>query len=350
MNDVLSPNTLLGDYKLLQKIALGGMAEIWAAQKDGATVALKVMYPSFAQELEFQTMFRDEVNIARRLDHPNILRVFGHGQEGDHTFQVMELVQGVDVRRMLSITARAGGWFPVPLAMYIAERVADALAFAHEQVGQDKEPLNLVHRDVSPHNVLLSRDGEVKLLDFGIAKATERITRTRTGVIKGKVSYMAPEQAMGTEVSCRTDIFALGIVLFEMLGMRRLFKADSDPETLQLVVEARVPSLRHHNPVVPEPVEAFIQRMLARAPEDRPESMREVEATLGELMRSVYPEDTYGPGPVQRLVRPHAPSLETPRRKTQVMPPEPPEEATEATQAVDSQQDATLSGMLTPEG
>ncbi len=136
-----------------------------------------------------------------------------------------------------------------------------------------------------------------------------------------------------------------------MLAMRRLFKANSDPETLQLVVEARVPSLRHHNPVVPEAVEAFIQRMLARAPEDRPDSMREVEATLGGLMRAVYPEDTFGPGPVEKMVRPHAPSLEKPRRKTLVMPPdpEPPEEPTEATQAVDTQQDATLSGMLTPE-
>src|SRR5688572_11333405 len=217
------------------------MAEIWSARRDGQAVALKILQPMFSKDQSFRAMFQDEVDIATKLTHANIVEVYGAHEIDGFVFQSMELIEGRDLRRVLSALARASRWFPVRFALYVGQHVARALAYAHARRGEDGRSLEIVHRDVSPHNVMIAMDGRVKVLDFGIARAAERLARTRPGVVKGKIPYMAPEQALAVGVTPQTDIFALGVVLWETLAMRRLFRAESDPELLQLVVRAEVP-------------------------------------------------------------------------------------------------------------
>lgn len=288
----LSSGQRLGPFTLHDRVALGGMAEIWSATEHVAgaprTVALKVLLPFFYAEASFRSMFQDEVNIARRLTHANILQVYAGHDLGGHLIQSMELVDGADLRRLLMRLARVGQWFPVPLALAIAQKTARALTYVHERTNEAGEPMHVVHRDISPHNVMVTRDGEVKVLDFGIAHAAERLTQTRTGVIKGKLGYMAPEQALAETITPRVDVFALGVVLWEMLAMQRLFKAKSEAETLELVIQAAVPPIGEVNEVVPAEVQTLLARMLARDPEDRPQSMGAVEAALTGVLQLHY--------------------------------------------------------------
>src|SRR5262245_27178012 len=200
MSDELASGKQLGPFTLDRRLALGGMAEIWLAvqntERGARPTALKILLTPYARDPTFRGMFADEVRIASRLTHENIVEVYGSFEVEGHLFQAMEIVDGKDLRRVLSTLARAGESFPVALALLVGREVARALAYAHSKRGEDGKPLEIVHRDVSPHNVMLTRNGMVKVLDFGIASAAERLTRTRTGVIKGKISYMAPEQAM----------------------------------------------------------------------------------------------------------------------------------------------------------
>lgn len=280
----------LGPFTLGERVALGGMAEIWSAtDADGREVALKVLLPFFYAETTFRSMFQDEVNIARRLVHPNILQVYDGHDLGGHFIQSMELVDGSDLRRLLMRLSRVGQWFPVPLALAVGLEVATALAYVHERTNDAGEPMHIVHRDISPHNVMVTREGVVKVLDFGIAHAAERLTNTRTGVIKGKLGYMAPEQALAEPITARVDVFALGVVLWEMLAMQRLFKAKSEAETLELVIQANVPSIRSVNDVVPDEVQTLLRQMLARDPAARPQSMGAVEAALRGVLVLHYP-------------------------------------------------------------
>ncbi len=280
----LTPGVELGPFRLEQKLALGGMAEIWTAWHQTTRVALKILLPHYATEPGFRAMFQDEVNIATRLKHPNIVEVFGAYDESGHLFQMMELIEGRDLRRVLSQVARAGSRIPVPIALAVGRDLARALGYAHGRRGEDGRPLSIVHRDVSPHNVMISDAGQVKLLDFGIARAAERLARTRTGVIKGKVSYMAPEQALAVGVTPQTDIFAAGVVLWEMLAMQRLFRAATDAEALELVVRAEVPPIQDFNPDVPKDAAELLARMLQQRAPNRPDSMREVELILARVL------------------------------------------------------------------
>jgi eukaryotic-like serine/threonine-protein kinase len=282
--------SVLGPFVLEEKLALGGMAEIWSAKREGELVALKILQPMFSKDQSFRAMFQDEVDIATRLTHANIVQVYGAHEYDGWVMQSMELIEGRDLRRLLSSLARAGRWFPVRFAMYLGQQVARALAYAHARRGDDGRPLEIVHRDVSPHNVMVARDGRVKVLDFGIARATERLARTRPGVVKGKIPYMAPEQALAVGVSPQTDIFALGVVLWETLAMRRLFRGESDPEVLQQVVRAEIPPLTESNEKVPDDVAALIHRMLAQRAADRPASMQEVENELGRMLARHFGE------------------------------------------------------------
>lgn len=274
----------LGPFLLVEKLALGGMAEIWHAERDGESVALKILQPMFAKEKSFRAMFQDEVNIATKLTHANIVQVFGVHEEDGLVFQSMELIAGKDLRRLLSGLARAGQWFPVRHALYVGQQIARALSYAHVRRGEDGRPLGIVHRDVSPHNVMIAADGRVKLFDFGIARAAERLAHTRPGVVKGKIPYMAPEQALAVGVTPQTDVFATGVVMWEMLAMRRLFRGESDPELLEQVVRAEVPPLVEQNTKVPEDVAALIHEMLAQRAADRPASMQEVENSLTRMI------------------------------------------------------------------
>ncbi|MCA9555702.1 MAG: protein kinase, partial [Myxococcales bacterium] len=285
----LVPHSTLGPFTLEQKLAVGGMAEIWAAQQvlhNGETrrVALKVMMGAHAPDTHFRDMFMDEVSIACRLEHPNIVRVYSGDEVEGHLLQVLERVDGIDVRRLLSALSREGVGFPVPFALMIARDMARGLAYAHQCRTPQGQPMNIVHRDVSPHNVMLAADGRVLVLDFGIARAAERTSRTRTGVIKGKLAYMAPEQALAVGVTPQTDIFALGVVLWEMLALERLFAGASDAEVVERVVKADVPPIRDLNPEVPDAVAQLLARMLAQRAPDRPATMLEVRAILDQVL------------------------------------------------------------------
>lgn len=294
-SDELASGKQLGPFTLDRRLALGGMAEIWLAEQQISTgtrpIALKILLAPYAKDPTFRGMFADEVRIASRLTHENIVQVYGSFEVEGHLFQAMEIVDGKDLRRVLSSLARGGESFPVPLALVVAREVARALSYAHQKRAEDGKPLEIVHRDISPHNVMITRDGGVKVLDFGIASAAERLTRTRTGVIKGKISYMAPEQAMALGVTPRTDIFALAIVLWEMLAMQRLFKAESDAIVLERVVKAEVPPIRDFNPHVPEEAASLLTHMLQQRATNRPESMRAVENALTRVLVRHFKEE-----------------------------------------------------------
>jgi serine/threonine-protein kinase len=293
----LSAGLRVGPFELEARIALGGMAEIWQALEhrdhDTRRVALKILQPFFGEDESFHAMFQDEVRIALRLRHENILEVYDAHELDGFSIQSMELLQGLDVRRVLQRLVKEEHWFPVPLALYVGRCVARALSYAHMRRNEAGKPLEIVHRDISPHNVMITDDGGVKVHDFGIARAAERITRTKTGVVKGKISYMAPEQAMAARVTPQTDIFATGILLWEMLAMRRLFHAGSDAETLRKVMKVEVPPLLQLNPSVPRDAANLIHGMLSASPEQRPESMQQVENALTKVLAVQYePEES----------------------------------------------------------
>ena len=225
-------------------------------------------------------MFHDEVHLSMRLRHENIVEVYGGEEIDGYLVQEMELIKGLDLRRTL-VRLRKKRWrFPIPLLMYVGRCMARALAYAHMKRGPRGQPLNIVHRDISPHNVMLALDGRVKLLDFGIAKAAERLTHTRGGVIKGKTAYMAPEQVVAADLDHRTDIFASGIVLWEAFSGERLFKASGDQATMELVLKGDVPRIERFRPEVPPEVADLLHAMLAHRPRDRPQSMLDVERSL----------------------------------------------------------------------
>lgn len=304
----LRPGLALGEFELEAKLALGGMAEVWTAHGPDGPVALKILLPHFVNNPAFLAMFQDEVDIATCLQHVNIVRVDGAHKAQGHVFQSMELLEGFDLRRMLSHAARTGHRLPIGLCLYVATEVAKALSYAHTRCGEDGRPLDIVHRDVSPHNVMICQDGQVKLLDFGIARAAERASRTRTGVIKGKLAYMAPEQALAVGVTPQTDIFAAGVVLWEMLTIERLFVANSDAELVERVVAAIVPEVQSRNPEVPDDVARLVGRMLAQRAPDRPASMQQVQQSLTRALSVHFEPDEVNRAALAKWVRREGPT------------------------------------------
>ncbi|MFN7133489.1 MAG: serine/threonine-protein kinase, partial [Myxococcales bacterium] len=246
--------TRFGRYDLVKKLAAGGMGEVWLAKLDtggfSKRVVLKLVLPQLLDNLQIGEMFLDEARLALGLSHPNVPQVFDAGEASGIPFLAMEYVHGVDLQTVLKKLQRQGQRVPVPLAVRIAVEIASALDYAHHARGADGQPLNLVHRDVSPQNVLLGFDGGVRLIDFGIAKSSGRSVVTADGMVKGKFPYIAPEQARGDAVDGRTDLFALGAVLHESLSGTPLFLRDSDVATLSAVIEAPIPPLAGNIPGV----------------------------------------------------------------------------------------------------
>jgi len=316
---------------------MGGMAEIWLAH-DSLTsdeCALKVLLPELSGDPAIRTMFMDEVRLTMRLKHRNIVRVHGVFEVEDCLFQAMELLDGKDVRRFLSQCVQAGQTFPVSVALVITASVAKALAYAHELKSESGVPLEIVHRDISPHNIMLCSDGTVKVLDFGIARAKERATKTAQGVIKGKLAYMAPEQAIAQPVTYKADIFSLGIVLWEMLAMRRLFYGASDAETLALVCDAEIPPLNDFRDDVPAELSSLIARMLQVKPEQRPADMRAVEKRLKKIIHQFdYSESD------DDFIREWATAYLSERPATKVQPSNSPDNANEKATRYDNQRDS----------
>ncbi|MBA2664628.1 MAG: serine/threonine protein kinase [Bradymonadaceae bacterium] len=275
----------LGRYELCRRIAAGGMGEIFVAKSRGAggfekTVIIKTILPHLAEEQEFVTKFLDEGRIVVNLTHGNIVPVFDMGEENGEYFIAMEYVPGRDLREVLRQLHEERRAMPVELALHITAELAKGLAYAHRKTDADGVPLGIVHRDVSPSNVLISREGEVKLIDFGIARATGKISKTMSGRIQGKCCYMSPEQAAGRPVDARGDIFAAGVLLYELLTGCRPFEGDSDLETLEMVRVCAfdAPSILNHE--VSDELDAIVARALAREPEQRYQSIDELQIAV----------------------------------------------------------------------
>ncbi len=279
-----------GQYELLERIASGGMAELFRARRTGVEgfqkiVAIKKILPHIADNDEFITMFADEAKLAAQLNHPNIVHIYDLGKiEAGGYFIAMEYVDGLDLRTILRSGRDADLPLPVPLAVYVATKMASALDYAHRRRDARGEELRIVHRDVSPQNILISHEGEIKLCDFGIAKADRKVSQTETGSLKGKLQYMSPEQAWGKAIDLRSDLFSLGSVLHEMLTGERLFRGDSDLTVLELVRKAEVGPPSAVNPEVPGPLDAVVIKALAREPQERyatgAEMLRDLETVL----------------------------------------------------------------------
>ncbi|HEY7956864.1 MAG TPA: protein kinase [Polyangia bacterium] len=265
-----------GRYQLLERLAVGGMAEIFRAKQTGVhgfekILVIKRILPHLAADPEFLAMFVDEAKLQCALEHPKIVQVLEFGEADGQYYIALEYVEGMDTLGLLRACAHRRQRLPVRLAVHIACEVLDALDYAHGKRDDDGRALGIVHRDVSPSNVFISRRGDVKLGDFGIARAVEqqRQSKTQAGTLKGKYGYMAPEQVVGSEIDGRADLFAVGIVLAEMLMGRRLFTAATDLDVLLMVRDARLDRLDRHGNDVPPPLRDILNKMLARDPAGR---------------------------------------------------------------------------------
>ncbi len=278
-------------YRVVEKIASGGMAEVFRAESAGLegfkkTVAIKRVLPHLSEKKQFIGMFLDEARLSAHLSHSNCVQVFDIGV-GDNTyFIVMEYVDGSDLKGIIEYQKKIGKLMPVEEACLICVRICEGLAYAHELRDSDGESMHIVHRDMSPPNVLLTRHGEVKIVDFGLAKANSQLEHSEPGVIKGKFSYLSPEAALGQDVDARTDIFAVGIILWELLSGRRLFLGDTDLETVRQVQAAKIPSIRQFNPHVSAELERVLAKSLAGDPQQRYSTARELGADLNSVMFS----------------------------------------------------------------
>jgi TonB family protein len=279
-----------GQYEILEKIASGGMADVYKARRTGVEgfqkiVAIKKILPHLADDEQFIGMFADEAKLAAQLSHPNVVHIHDLGKiDAGGYFIAMEYVDGRDLRAILHSAREVATPMPVPLAIYVASKVASALDYAHRRRDPGGKELAIVHRDVSPQNILISYEGEIKLCDFGIAKAASKVSTTLSGALKGKLQYMSPEQAWGRPIDHRTDLFSLGAVLFEMLTGEKLFRGDSDMNLLEKVREAEVPVPSSRNPEIPKSLDAILGKTLAREPDERYGSasdlLRDLEAVL----------------------------------------------------------------------
>ena len=276
-------------YRVLEKIAAGGMAEVFRAESAGLegfkkTVAIKRVLPHLSQKKEFIGMFLDEARLSASLSHSNVVQVFDIGVGDDTYFIVMEYVDGANLKAVIEHRKQVGRPLPVEIACLIALRTCEGLSYAHEVRDALGQPLGIVHRDVSPPNVLITRHGEVKVVDFGLAKANSQLEASEPGIIKGKFSYLSPEAALGEEVDHRTDIFATGIILWEMITGTRLFLGETDLGTVRQVQAARVPPLSQYVKDVPAVLEQIIAHALARDPNARYQTARDFGRDLNRVL------------------------------------------------------------------
>jgi serine/threonine protein kinase len=284
-----------GRYLLHKRIARGGMAEIYLGKQVGEdgferVCCIKRVLPHYAEEKEFIEMFRDEAHIGKRLQHANIVRVEGFEEVEGSFAIIMEFINGGDLRSLLSNCEKAKVRFSVPMAVFIIAESARGLHFAHTKKDEiTGEALGIVHRDISPQNILISFEGEVKVTDFGIADAESKETETKPGIVKGKYSYMSPEQISAKPVDARTDVFALAILLWEMLAMKRLFHAENEVDTIQLVKNCVIQyDLGTLNPLVDEDLQRIIKTGLAKETKDRYASAAAFEKDLRIYLNKHY--------------------------------------------------------------
>lgn len=285
-----------GKYILLEKLAAGGMAEVWLARAPGAGgigkfVAIKKILPQFSDNPEFIQMFRDEAAIAMNLSHSNIVGIFEFGQEKQQLFLVLDYVEGRNLRQILNKMKTNNQSFNVDQIIYMVKEIAAGLDHAHRSLNSATgKPLNITHRDMSPQNIMTSFEGEVKIIDFGIAKAENQMENTKTGTLKGKFGYMSPEQAEGLPTDLRTDVFSLGIVLWELLANDRLFIANNEINTLRKIRECQVPSLSKINPNIHPELERIVMKALTRDRNLRYQTAAALHRDLNRYLNRQYPD------------------------------------------------------------
>ncbi len=285
-----------GKFILLERLAAGGMAEVFLAKSLGASgvnkfLAVKRILPQYSDKREFIDMFKEEAKIAVNLNHGSVVSIYEFGIEQGQFFLVMEYVEGRNLRQVLNEIKKRNIQFSIEQIVYMIKEVAAGLDHAHRLInGTTGRPLNLVHRDMSPQNIMLSFEGEVKVIDFGIAKAESQMEATQAGTLKGKFGYMSPEQADGQVVDSRTDLFSLGIVLWEMLANDRLFTSNSEAAILRKIRECQIPSIRKINPSIPVELENIVLKALAKDKTQRFQTAAAFQKDLNRFLNVQYPD------------------------------------------------------------
>ena len=290
----LPGGTPFGQYELMELIATGGMAEVYKARMRGVEgfqkiVAIKRILPHLTDNDEFVTMFIDEAKLAAQLQQPNIIHIYDLGKIDRSYYIAMEYIDGKDLRSIMRTLDEKQARLPLGLALFITSRLAAALDYAHRKKDLQGKAMVLVHRDVSPQNVLISYDGDVKLCDFGIAKAASKASHTRAGALKGKLQYMSPEQAWGKDLDHRSDIFSLGLVLYEMLTGRRGFAGDSELSILEQVRSPQLLAPRDIDPAIPPEVERVVLKALKENRDERYQTAAEMLGDLEGILQSLRP-------------------------------------------------------------
>lgn len=281
----------MGRYHLVERLAVGGMAEVFLACERGGEhsldrlVVIKRILPHLAEKPHFVDMFLHEARIAARINHPNVVEIHELGESGGFPFIAMEYVAGSTLKQLVRAAGQAGILLPVDAVIHLLLQACAGAHAAHELTDAQGRPYHLVHRDLTPHNLMVTDQAHVKLLDFGIAKAAFGAEATRTGMLKGKISYMSPEQCRQETLDRRSDVFALGIVAWELLAGRKPFAGRSELATMQAIVTGDLPHLRQARPDVPEPVAAAIHRALALSPDQRYDTADAMRRELRDVAR-----------------------------------------------------------------
>lgn len=285
-----------GKYLLLEKLASGGMAEVYLAKSTGAGgvnkfLAIKRILPQFSDNPEFIEMFKEEAKIAVNLNHGNVVSIYDFGIQRGQFFIVMEYVEGKNLRQIVNDLKKGSLQLSIENIAYVIKEVAAGLDHAHRCIdGSTGKPLNITHRDMSPQNVMVSYEGEVKVIDFGIAKAETQMEVTRAGTLKGKFGYMSPEQADGQPIDLRTDIFSLGIVLWELLASERLFSGTNEAAILRKIKDCQIPNIRKLNPAVPPELERIVNKALAKDRNLRYQTASALHRDLNKFLNTQYPD------------------------------------------------------------
>jgi eukaryotic-like serine/threonine-protein kinase len=279
------PARRLGKYEVLARLATGGMSNIFLARQIGAAgfhklVVLKMLLPERAKEADYVAMFLDEAKLAARLQHPNCVEVYDLGRVASSYYMAMEFILGSPITALIGAAARGGKTIPPQVVAFVLSQAADGLHHAHELTDAHGRPFRLVHRDVSPSNIMVTFDGQAKVLDFGVAKAKTARAPTEAGIIKGKLGYMSPEHVMGQPVDRRSDVYALGVVLYEMFSLRRLFRGTLPEQIAEVIVRGHVPRISEVVPDVPRELDAICTRALAREASGRFQTALEMANAL----------------------------------------------------------------------
>jgi serine/threonine protein kinase len=312
----LVQGTTLGHYQLQRLLARGGMAEVYIAVDTrfgdlSRIVALKRILPPYNEDPDFVAMFLDEARIGAQLRHPNLIHVYEVGADLDGYYFTMEYVHGEDLRSVSKTARRLAQPLPLVATLSIIHAVAAGLHAAHEALDKDGQPMEIVHRDISPSNILVTHEGWVKVVDFGVAQARRRLSKTQSGVLKGKCSYMSPEQCQGLPLDRRSDVFALGILLYELTTGRRLFQSNGDYAVMRRIIKHDIPDPRSTCPGYPADLADIVNRALAHEPDHRFPTMQAVRAALEQfaamngmelshhavhaLMQQLFPDDRTRP-------------------------------------------------------